>query len=513
MRLKSRPDLLLKVEARLQALHQRRLKLEWGQSGIELSFSPTVGGARYFANVEASGLLQLVPLLACLYDDQISALLVDEPELSLHPQLQAYLMAEARKVAGDPTADASKKLVVYATHSPSMLPLRRITDIPQLIFFTDRQTKPKQLPVTAKVLENKKLSALISRLSENHKLAFFGKNVLLVEGPSDEILVHGVAHRLDHTILGSNTQVVPVTGKGSFPETIKFFRLLGKNTFVMADLDAFSDDNSLVNCFQVEAQSAVAKLGFGAVTDFDRAVKSDLQKFINDEWSLILPSAEKHHYWRFRKDESPEDELKAKRRAALAVLLSNLNVFPNGHPKAQDWRILAQRFNALLQALTEAGCVILRKGTIEDYFASEPPAGSGKPESAAVEADDLDRLTMAEFSARYTDVITAIRLAAPQQSVNENDLLREQLGSLWGAAMQIASPNVDDAELNSRIYANSASDQPIFEFSNKTVISSEGGFVRRVEITIKSALFQRDTFPVQVSETDNQAAVIRQLLP
>ena len=138
LRLKERPDLLLKIEARLQALYQRRLRLEWAQSGLQVGFSSTLGGTPYYANAEASGILELVPLLAAIYDNEIGALLIDEPEISLHPQLQAFLLQEIEAFAGDPT-DATKKLIVLATHSPSMLPVRRIKDIPQLVFFTDRQ--------------------------------------------------------------------------------------------------------------------------------------------------------------------------------------------------------------------------------------------------------------------------------------------------------------------------------------------------------------------------------------
>lgn len=39
LRLKDRSDLLLKVEARLQALYQRRLKLDWTQYGLQVGFA------------------------------------------------------------------------------------------------------------------------------------------------------------------------------------------------------------------------------------------------------------------------------------------------------------------------------------------------------------------------------------------------------------------------------------------------------------------------------------------
>ena len=42
-------------------------------------------------------------LLTHLYDDQHQCLIIDEPELNLHPQYQAFFLQEVRKVAGDPT--------------------------------------------------------------------------------------------------------------------------------------------------------------------------------------------------------------------------------------------------------------------------------------------------------------------------------------------------------------------------------------------------------------------------
>jgi hypothetical protein len=165
LRLKDRPDLLLRVEARLQALYQRRLKLEWAQTGLQVGFLPTTGGEPYYANAEARGLIQLIPLLAAVYDDDIGALLVDKPEISMHPQVQAFLLQEMEAYAGEPT-ERGKKLIVLATHSPTMLPVGRIRDIPCLVFFADRHTAPIQIDESAEELRNAKLGALVARLNE-----------------------------------------------------------------------------------------------------------------------------------------------------------------------------------------------------------------------------------------------------------------------------------------------------------------------------------------------------------
>ena len=46
---------------------------------------------------------------ARLRDNEIDALLIDEPETSLHPQLQAFLLREIENVMVDPLVDQSKR--------------------------------------------------------------------------------------------------------------------------------------------------------------------------------------------------------------------------------------------------------------------------------------------------------------------------------------------------------------------------------------------------------------------
>lgn len=505
LRLKDRPDLLLKVEARLQALHQRRLRLEWAQTGLQIGLSTNTGGGEYYANVEASGLIQLIPLLAAVYDDGIGILLVDEPEISMHPQLQAFLLQEMEAFAGDPTAP-DKKLILIATHSATMLPVRRIRDIPQLVFFTDRHTKPIQIDESAGELKNAKLGALVARLSENHKLAFFSRTVLLVEGPSDEIVVSGLSLKLGHPLIRSNTQVVPVTGKGQFAEAIKFFRMMGKHVCVLADLDALADDNRLVNIFHEAAETTANASGVGSLMEIDRGIREKLDELLDKAFSA-LPSAATHRYWTTR-SKAADEERKAKRRAALAVLLASQEA-----ELASEWLALRKRYDALLDILMGVGCAILRRGTIEDYYAHSQPSNSlGRPEEAATEMEAMAALSEQTVRETYGDIVRAIELAAPAKKVDENALLREQLGSLLGAALQIVRPGVSDEELNARAKANLGSSTTVFSLANKSV-DEEGGPLCRVEVHITSPLFEREGFPFEIGVGDNPTAKIAEKLP
>lgn len=117
--------------------------MEWDAGNLKANFArlDTEGNA-YSSAREASGLLQLVVLLAELYDDEVGALLIDEPEVSLHPQLQAFLLREIHRVAGNPD-EPGKKLILMATRSTEMIEVRQPEDLASIVFCYEYGNQPK----------------------------------------------------------------------------------------------------------------------------------------------------------------------------------------------------------------------------------------------------------------------------------------------------------------------------------------------------------------------------------
>lgn len=114
--LAARQDILIKVSERLRKLFRRDISIIWDSGSLKVEFRHEGNNQKYSSAREASGLIHLVGLLAALYDDSVGALLIDEPEVSLHPQLQAFLLKEIKKCSGVPTQDTYKKLIVISTH-------------------------------------------------------------------------------------------------------------------------------------------------------------------------------------------------------------------------------------------------------------------------------------------------------------------------------------------------------------------------------------------------------------
>ena len=100
-----------------------------------------------------------------LYDDRTQFLTIDEPELNLHPQYQAFFLEEARKVAGNPITDGTKKALFLVTHSPFILDLRSIDDMRFVISFDLEYAEPKQVYG----LDISCSETFVRRLSAHHK--------------------------------------------------------------------------------------------------------------------------------------------------------------------------------------------------------------------------------------------------------------------------------------------------------------------------------------------------------
>ena len=101
--LEERLDLRIQVESTLRHLFDREIILEWDSGRLKANVrrSGTSGSYR-LDREECHGIKELIVLLTHLYDQGNQYLIIDEPELNLHPQYQAFFMQEIRKIAGDP---------------------------------------------------------------------------------------------------------------------------------------------------------------------------------------------------------------------------------------------------------------------------------------------------------------------------------------------------------------------------------------------------------------------------
>lgn len=500
-----RPDLQIKVAERLRRLFKRDVFLEWDAGNLKVSFARLdSGGVTYSSAREASGLLQLVVLLAALYDNEVGALLLDEPEVSLHPQLQSFLLREIHKVAGDPES-IDKKLVLMATHSTQMIDIRRPEDLSNVVFCYDLQHQPKQISPDASELQNRKLRTLLARLGQEHKLTFFSAKPVLLEGPSDAIVCAGLDRRLGLYLEAAGAQPLPVIGKGQIPTVVKLMRLIGKSPIVLADADALADNLDLVGAYASEASvnQAANMRGYPNVSAFARTVYSDFCRLVESNWDDIAPKASRHQYWANR--DTTMDETLPKRRAALATLMMLTDDERAQLPHSNSWTPMHMRLTALLDFLETAGCFVLRKGTIESYYQFvDPLISEGKPNAAIDEVENLSNEHSDFIELHYADPLRALRFASSTPRIDEAEALRELLLAVAAPALGSLSPETNEDTLNllaRRLVGEKAS------LLRLSLDPAHGG-VPALEINLNSTVLDIKGFPIQLQKGCNPVTEI-----
>jgi AAA domain, putative AbiEii toxin, Type IV TA system len=139
-----------------------------------------------------------------------SIALIDEPELSLHPQAQRALASAMRNAAGQS---------IISTHSTAILDR---VDPRQVIRLT-RDTVGVELKHSAS-LSDADAQGLARFATSRTAEAYFADTVILVEGMSDEVAIKTLALRLGRNLDGAGVSLVALDGA---PTLAAYLQLLG----------------------------------------------------------------------------------------------------------------------------------------------------------------------------------------------------------------------------------------------------------------------------------------------
>lgn len=171
-----------------------------------------------------------------------SLLLVEEPELYLHPQGRRAIESRLAQFAGESTPERERQ-VILSTHSPEFV---RSVDLPGIIRVykapdtEENQTMSVQIqPACSKDISERYRQIMCSKGIE----MFFADHVILVEG-GEEYLVPSLAD-LYYGKLGvldtKNVSVVRVSGKTQFKVYVDILDGLRIGWTILADLDFLLD--------------------------------------------------------------------------------------------------------------------------------------------------------------------------------------------------------------------------------------------------------------------------------
>lgn len=215
-------------------------------------------GTVFLASAASSGERELLTYLFAIYGLNVrdALILVDEPELHLHPKWQTALFDLFKKLS-----EETGNQFVMTTHSPSFITPSSIQYVSRV--YSERQ-RSRSIRLNSTSLPNPKhLFNAVN--SQNNERIFFADHVVLVEGISDKMVFEkllDIKGRSEVIKGGITIEIVSVGGKNLFPAYQKLLSACGVNCSVVADLDYLEEigDNSIKSLFRLDVDGVKKSL-------------------------------------------------------------------------------------------------------------------------------------------------------------------------------------------------------------------------------------------------------------
>jgi hypothetical protein len=492
--LKERLDVRVKIEVLLSDIFNKTIRLVEEGGYLKPKIQNNSGGSEYgLKEKECHGLKELMTLLTFLYDESKNCLILDEPELHLHPQFQSFLLSEIRKFAGDPKVDPTKKLFFIITHSPYFLDLRSIDDLKSILVC--HYNEPPNFVDNLDLQDEYILRKFLPRFNTHHKQFFFSPNPVFVEGYTDQQIITLLFDKLDYNISASGSSIIDVGGKN---ELAVFFRLCKKLNIkarIIADLDAFFK-GKLREVAQGDEHCTKHIQENGLGTDLSKLIGELDQKLnliANELITKTVADADVNHLIDYLK---PIIGVADKKDSVITSMLIALIKFKNKifaelSPGQQgEINYVLPRFKHLLEAFKAANIFIFPKGEIEHYYTQTIIdylnfTDKEKNISFHTERDYILACTdSTELETNYEELISILKSSVPQIKVDLSKHLKFQIVE-WLQTVQRAISKGDITEING-LKANAKIDYKLFSQIIEVIdlkIEDDKKFVCKIKIS------------------------------
>lgn len=190
----------------------------------------TKQGSTFLISRASSGERELLTYLFTIFALNVrdALIVVDEPELHLHPKWQNILL----QLFVDLAVSTGNQFLL-ATHSPMFVSPSSVNYVSRV--YTDQQrSRIARLEVNS-LPDGRHLINTVN--SQNNERIFFSDKVLLVEGLSDLIFFEAALQATGGVQDGTILEVVSVGGKGLFPAYEQLLKATGTKYAIIADLD------------------------------------------------------------------------------------------------------------------------------------------------------------------------------------------------------------------------------------------------------------------------------------
>ena len=520
--LEERMDLRIQIEATLSHLFDREILLEW-DSGRLIPRAILRGHNQSYRldRDECHGIKELLVMLTHLYDDQKQNLIIDEPELNLHPQYQSFFMQEVRKIAGDPSTDGKKKIVFLVTHSPFILDFRSEEDLRGVISFDLEYSVPKQ--VHNLLPSNFPYSSFMGRLNGHHKQFFFSDSPIFVEGIRDARIVEAMMEAKGVSVAGAGSCIIDAGGSGEVSHYLELCRGLGKEAHFLYDLDSLFRGHLRFRIKNDESiRLQMAKAGHGKNLDtycggLDKKLTEVIDRiFANGVPSKLEPLVKYLHSFGPHRSKWDKQNLR-KARTSVVTATSRYRQDMVSVLSEEEVSDIEGRVEAIVAVLKERNIHLLPGGTLERYLPSYSGDEYAPTEDAKQRAldDEIQVLskptTEAGLAARYEDLYDAVCSMPSKTDVDVEPVLRNYLSNYIHALQQIVinNPEWQLSQVQTRLNTSQPEATTVFSVQTFERYDSDR-FEALIEITEMLGQHRR---AVRVSERTNAGMGYFQIEP
>jgi hypothetical protein len=188
----------------------------------------------------------------------LGTVLIEEPEMYLHPQAQRYFHRLLTELA-----DSGRCQVIYTTHAPIFADAARFETLRLL-------HKPSGGSTAVARIDKKEDVAYLQSQRERHKLdqyldqaaseLLFARKVLLVEGHGDYLASRIVAAKLGVDLDAEGLSVISCGGKSAMPFFARLCCALSIPTVILHDEDIIEGDGTELSARVVESNTKAKEL-------------------------------------------------------------------------------------------------------------------------------------------------------------------------------------------------------------------------------------------------------------
>lgn len=252
----------------------------------------TKQGSSFLVSAASSGERELLTYLFAIFALNVrnAVIIVDEPELHLHPRWQTGLLALFERLS-----KSTGNQFVIATHSPTFISPASIQYVSRV--YSENQRSNIVRLSSASLPNAKHLFNIVN--SENNERMFFTDNVVLVEGLQDRMVFERVLDIVarKYALNAPSVEVVSIDGKGLFPAYQKLLDACKVDWWAVADCDYIKQigDHAVKALFVLDKEEIkkdvidnVKSLDAATLVErIDDAMKSGNWNDAGDVWDYI----------------------------------------------------------------------------------------------------------------------------------------------------------------------------------------------------------------------------------